>query len=54
MSPSFDEKVIELCAVKINISDAHFSILCTYRWPAGNFNNFLNLLDAALKHNPKI
>lgn len=50
MSPSFVEKVIELCAVQINVSDAHFIVICIYRTPAGNFNQFLNVLDAALKH----
>ena len=49
MSPSF-EKVIEFCAVQINVSDAHFIVIRIYRSPAGNFNQFINFLDAALKH----
>ena len=50
MSPSFVVKEIEICAIQISVSYAHFIVMCIYRSPAGNFNQFLNFLDAALKH----
>jgi len=36
--------------IQINVSDAHFIVICIYIQPAENFNKFLNFLDAALKH----
>jgi hypothetical protein len=44
------EEVIELCAAHSNVSDAHYIVICIYRSPAGNFNEFFNLLDAILEH----
>jgi len=54
VSQFYVEEVIELCDVQINVSDAHFIVICIYGSCAGNFNQFLKLLDATLKHKKKM
>jgi len=50
----FYVEFIELCHVRINVSDAHFIVICIYGSSAGNFSHFLKLLDATLKHKQKM
>lgn len=54
VSKFYVEEVIELCDVQINVSDAHFIVICIYGSSAGNFNNFLKLLNVTLKHKQKM
>jgi len=48
------EKIIEICAVKINMNSLTMCIITLYRAPSGNFNHFLQRLDKVLKflHTP--
>jgi hypothetical protein len=50
------EKDLEACAIKLNLNSTHICIITTYRAPLGNFNFFINKLDAILRklHNPAI
>jgi hypothetical protein len=54
VSQFYVEKVIELCEIQVNVSDAHFIVICIYGSSTRNLNQFLNLVDAALKHKPKM
>jgi hypothetical protein len=42
------EKILEICAVKIEFSDGGLIIVCLCRSPAGDFCQFLKLLEQAL------
>jgi hypothetical protein len=44
------EKVFEACAVKIIISNKNLGILCVYRVPDGNIDQFIDQLDATLSY----
>ena len=50
------ERDIEACAIKLNLTNITLIILAIYRSPSGNFNNFLQKLDAILNklHNNKV
>ena len=43
------EKDIEIFAVKIEVHTSELCILTVYRSPTGNFNSFLEIIDAALQ-----
>ena len=43
------EKNIEICAVKLEIQTSFFCITAVYRSPSGNFNRFLETIDAVLQ-----
>jgi hypothetical protein len=47
LSTYFVEKILELCAVKIE-SNGWGLIVCLYRSPVGDFCHFLNLLEVLL------
>lgn len=42
------EKILEICAVKLEFNGKGLIIVCLYRSPAGDFYQFLNLLEQAL------
>jgi hypothetical protein len=42
------EKDIEVCAVKLNITDRKLIMLTIYRSTSGNFNKFMKHLDGVL------
>jgi exonuclease III len=42
------EQDIEICAIQLNTQVNTVIILCLYRAPSGNFENFLNMLDKIL------
>ena len=44
------EKIIEFCVVQIDTKTSHIVIICMYRSPVGNFEQFLSILDTALKY----
>jgi hypothetical protein len=44
------EKIIEFCAVQIDTKTSHIVIICIYRSPVGNFEQFLSILGTALKY----
>jgi len=44
------EKIFEACAVQIIIVKFSITILCIYRSPSGDFDQFLNLCDLTLKY----
>jgi exonuclease III len=44
------EKVIEFCVVQIDTQTSHIVIICVYRSPVRNFEQFLSILDTALKY----
>jgi hypothetical protein len=50
------EQDFESCAIQINTQENNVIILCLYRAPSGNYDNFLNLLDKTLNFyiNPKL
>jgi exonuclease III len=50
------EKDLEACAIKLNLNSTHIYIITTYRAPSGNFNFFMNNLDAILRklYNPAL
>jgi exonuclease III len=43
------EKDIETCAVKLEVLSSVFCIITVYRSPSGNFNHFLETIDAVLQ-----
>jgi len=43
------EKDIEICAVKIELQSIVLCILTVYRPPSGNFNHFLEIIEAVLQ-----
>jgi hypothetical protein len=43
------EKDIEICGVKLEVQSSLFCIITVYRSPSGNFNRFLETLDAVLQ-----
>lgn len=43
------EKVIKACAARLNIDNNYFIILCIYRSPCGNMENFIKNLELILK-----
>ena len=43
------EKDVEICAVKLEIQTSVFCIIAVYRSPSGNFNRFLETIDAVLQ-----
>jgi len=43
------EKDIEICAVKLKLNDTTVCVITVYRSPLGNFNHFLQSLDAVLQ-----
>ena len=43
------EKDIEIYAVKLNLNDTPVSVITVYRSPLGNFNHFLQSIDAVLQ-----
>ena len=43
------EKDIEICAVKLEVQSSVFCIIAVYRSPSGNFNCFLETIDAVLQ-----
>jgi hypothetical protein len=43
------EKTFGTCAVKLQIASTKLIVLCIYRAPSGNLNQFIELLDSALK-----
>lgn len=50
------EKDFEACAIKLNLNSTHICIITTYRAPSGDFNLFMNRLDAILRklYNPSL
>jgi len=50
LSQYFIDKVIEECAVQINIRNHFIILLCMYRSPSGNFGEFAVQLDLILKY----
>jgi hypothetical protein len=42
------EKILEICAVKLEFNGRVLIIVCLYRSPAGGFYQFLHLLEQAL------
>jgi hypothetical protein len=44
-----DEKHFETCAVQTEIKGFHIIIICIYRFPSGDFRQFLRLVDSTLK-----
>jgi len=50
VSQNCTEKYIQLCVAQINSKYCHIVIICIYRSPTGKYSQFLNLLDATLKH----
>jgi hypothetical protein len=42
------EKIVEICAVKIESNGLRLVIVCLYRSPSGDFCQFLNLLEQVL------
>jgi len=44
------EKIFEACAVQIIVVKFLITILCIYRSPFGDFDQFLNLCDLTLKY----
>jgi hypothetical protein len=50
------QKYLEACATKLNINSTRICIITTYRAPSGNFNFFINNLDAILRklYNPAL
>ena len=51
-----NEKDFEACAIKLNLNSTSICIITTYRAPSGNFNLFINKLDAILNklYNPSL
>jgi len=43
------EKDLEICAVELEIEVSKLIVLCIYRAPTGDFNQFLKKLDDTLK-----
>ena len=56
VSNYFVERDIEVCAIKLSLTNITLIILAIYRSPSGNFNNFLQKLDTILNklHNNKV
>jgi exonuclease III len=44
------EKDLEACAIKLNLNSTYICIITIYTAPSGNFNLFINKLDAILNH----
>jgi hypothetical protein len=44
------EKIFEACAIIIQINNTKVCILCHYRAPIGNINNFIDQLEVTLKY----
>ena len=42
------EKILEPCAIKINLGACNILVICVYRSPSGIFNQFIYLLDLLL------
>jgi exonuclease III len=49
LEESCNEKSLEICAIKLNISSTNFIVCCVYRSPSGNVNRFLKQLKGTLK-----
>ena len=49
------EQDLEICVIQLHTQENTVIILCLYRAPSGNFENFLNLFDKILNslHKPK-
>jgi hypothetical protein len=47
---NYERKVFEACAVKIIIGNRKLGILCVYRVPDGDINQFIEQLDATLSY----
>jgi exonuclease III len=45
----YRDKDIEVCAVKLQLTNINTYVLTVYRAPSGNFDHFLNKLDIVLK-----
>ena len=43
------KKDIEICAVKLKLNDTPVCVITVYRSPLGNFNHFLQSIDAVLQ-----
>jgi hypothetical protein len=50
VSHYYDEKNIELCAVELSFITSNIILLCIYRSPTGDFNQFIKRLDLTLKN----
>jgi len=44
------EKDLKVCAVELEIEASKLIVLCIYRAPTGDFNQFLKKLDDTLKY----
>ena len=42
------EKDLEICALKLSVSNNNFAVICIYRSPTGDFIYFLNQLESIL------
>jgi exonuclease III len=49
LEKSCNEKSLEICAIKLNISSKNFIVCCVYRSSSGNVNQFLKQLEGTLK-----
>ena len=45
-----DEKVMEICAVKLNFTSSKLIIFCVYRSPRGDLTAFFSLIEKILNH----
>jgi exonuclease III len=49
--PSFSiERIFEACAINITINKVKLCIMCLYRAPDGDLNQFIEQLDVTLQH----
>jgi hypothetical protein len=53
LSKFCEEKIIEVYAILIKVSNYFITILCIYRAPSGDFKQFLEHFDFILKHSYK-
>ena len=55
ISPNCKEKDLEICAIKLETKLSKLIILNLYRTPTRDFNQFIKMLEGALKylHKPK-
>jgi hypothetical protein len=42
------EQDLEICAIKLRTQPKNIILICIYRAPSGNVNNFLDIMDRTL------